>query len=195
METSLAAPQAKKDINFMFWLKGIVLAGVVVTIVTLVYKFGFKKSKADKLQEAQDAADKTEAINLSKSSALKISKISDISKYGMGATEMHNQFPYTPAQVADMVIAIHKVKTIVGRGNGSEAIAVINSLPSKFSVNNMGLSFQTSYGEDLFSFLKSNVTDAGLAAINEAIKEKPDFVKLLPASEELLKKTNQTLTL
>src|ERR1700757_1647880 len=194
METSLAAPQ-KKDINFMFWLKGIVLAGVAISVVTLIYKFGFKKSKADKLQEAQDAADKAEAINLSKSSALKISKISDISKVGMGAAEMHNQFPYTPAQVADMVAAMHKVKTTFGRGNGSEAIAVINSLPSKFAVNNLGLSFQTSYGEDLFTFLKSNVTDAGLAAINEAIKEKPDFAKLLPASEEFLKKTNQTVTL
>jgi hypothetical protein len=194
METSLAAPE-KKDIHFMFWLKGIVLAGVAVTIVTVIYKLGFKKSKADKLQEAQDAADKAEAINLSKSNALKISKISDFSKHGMGVAEGHNQFPYTPAQVADMVAAIHKAKTFVGHGNGSEAIAVINSLPSKFSVNNMGLSFQTAYGEDLFSFLKSNVTDAGLAAINEAIKEKPDFVKLLPASEQLLKKTNQTLTL
>ncbi|MFI5141091.1 MAG: hypothetical protein ACHQII_01935 [Bacteroidia bacterium] len=194
METSLAAPQTK-GISFFSWLKGIVLVGVAAAIGAVVYKLAFKKSQADKLQEAQDAADKTEAINLSKSSALKISKISDISKVGMGAAEGHNQFPYTPAQVADMVASIHKVKTFVGHGNGSEAIAVINSLPSKFSVNNMGLSFQAAYGEDLFSFLKSNVSDAGLAAINEAIKEKPDFVKLLPASDEFLKKTKQTLTL
>jgi len=179
----------------MFWLKGILLAGVAISIGAVVYKLAFKKSQADKLQEAQDAADKAEAINLSRSSALKISKISDISKVGMGAAEGHNQFPYTPAQITDMVTAIHKVKTVIGRGNGSEAIAVINALPSKFAVNNVGLSFQTAYGEDLFSYLKSNVSDAGLAAINEAIKEKPDFVKLLPASEEFLKKTKQTLTL
>src|ERR1700752_186431 len=129
METTLIAPQ-KRDINFMFWLKGIVLAGVAITVVTLIYKFGFKKSKADKLQEAQDAADKAEAINLSKSNALKISKISDISKVGMGAAEMHNQFPYTPAQVADMVAAMHKVKTTLVRGNGIKAIAGLTWLLS-----------------------------------------------------------------
>lgn len=197
MEVTALAPEATKNINFMFWLKALALGGVAIALVGVLYKLGLfkRKTQADKLQDAQDTEDKSKAINLSKSSALKISKISDISKIGMGASEGHNQFPYTPAQVTDMVFDIHNSKTTFGKGDGSKAIAVINALPSKFAVNNIGLSFQVAYAEDLFSFLKNNVTDAGLAAINDSIAGKPDFVKLLPASQELLKKTNQTLTL
>jgi hypothetical protein len=197
MEVTAVAPAQAKNINFMFWLKAIALGALVLSVVGILHKLGLFKAKtqADKLQDAKDAEDKTKAINLSKSDALKISKISDISKIGMGAAEGHNQFPYTPAQVTDMVMNIYKTKTTFTKGDGSNAIAVINELPSKFAVNNIGLSFQAAYSQDLFSFLRSNVTDAGLAAINDAIADKPDFVKLLPASQELLKKRNQTLTL
>ena len=197
MEVTAVAPTGAKNINFMFWLKIIALGALTLSIVAVLHKLGLFKAKtqADKLQDVKDAEDKSKAINLSKSTALKISKISDISKVGMGATEGHNQFPFTPAQITEMVQNIYKSKKTFGKGDGSNAIAVINQLPSKFAVNNIGLSFQVGYSEDLFSFLKSNVTDEGLAAINDAIADKPDFVKLLPASQEFLKKTNQTLTL
>jgi|GEM_PF-2144410 len=199
MEMTAVAPSGAKEINFSYWIKVVGIGAVSLSLIIVVvklYRVFFKpKTEADKLQDAKDAEDKTKAINLSKSTALKISKISDISKVGMGATEAHNQFPYTPAQITDMVQDIYKSKKTFGKGDGSNAIAVINSLPSKFAVNNIGLSFQVAYSEDLFSFLKNNITDAGLAAINDAIADKPDFVKLLPASTELLKKTNQTLTL
>lgn len=197
MEVTAVTPVEGKNINFMFWVKVIALGALALSLVGILRKLGLFKAKteADKLQEAKDAEDASKAISLSKSEALKISKISDISKIGMGAAEAHNQFPYTPAQETEMVMNIRKSKTTFTKGDGSNAIAVINALPSKFAVNNIGLSFQVAYGEDLFSFLRNNITDAGLAAINDAIADKPDFVKLLPASEQLLKKRNKTLTL
>jgi hypothetical protein len=186
-----------KPVNFIRGLKIIGLLAFAAAIVGVLMKFGLFKGKteADKLQDKQDTQDKADAITLSKSKALKISGISDFSKLGLGVAEGKNQFPYTPAEVADMVMKIHATKTTFTKGDGSSAIAAINAMPSKFTVNNIALSFANSYSEDLFAFLKNNITDEGLAAINTSITSKPDFKKILPATQTLLTKYNETLSL
>jgi hypothetical protein len=58
----------------------------------------------------------------------------------------------------------------------------------------LALAFAMVYG-DMYAFWKSNINPAGLASIYSAINAMPDFVPVLPASQGLLNKYNETLTL
>lgn len=197
METEHGSTPKMKT-GIIVWLPEIVivfLLGIGFLIANKYFHFFGGKTESDKLNEAEKTKETAGAIELNTTTKLQPIKISTFLQTGVGAAELKNQFPYTPAQVADMEAKIYSDKSLVGYSDGSATISVINILPSKFALTMLSQSFSSAYGQDLQTFLKTNLHDAAEATINTSIGLKPDFVKLLPASQALLTKDNQTLTL
>ena len=192
----MESSQPGKSFNFMLWLKLIGLATIVGLILFLLNKFGILKtnSEAEKLKDANEAKDEKSAIDFKSSDVLQTIKITDFLKTGVGATEAKNQFPYTPKQVTDMVTRIYKDKSSVGYSDGKNVIAVVNSLPSKFAFNRLASSFSDNYS-DLMTWMDSNLHEKAIASVKRSMDLKPDFVKVLPATQVFLSKSKQTLTL
>lgn len=189
---------AKMHTGIIAWLPeiGIVfLLGIGFLIANKYFHFFGGNTESDKLKDAEKTKDTEGAIELNTTTKLQPIKFTDFSKTGVGLAEFKNQYPYTPAQITDMVTQIYKDKSLVGYSDGSNSIAVINSLPSKFTMPLLSIAFNTAYGQDLQTFFKTNLHDDAEASINRSIGLKPDFVKLLPTSQVLLTKNNQTLTL
>lgn len=199
METEHGSTPTKKGVSVRLLVYGgaaLLILGVIFLLYQVAKHYGIVgTSEADKLNAANDAENTSEAIALGKSTALKISNINDFASNGLGVAEMTNQYPFTPDQETGMVQQIYGDKTTFTHGNGSGTIAVIEQLHSKFQVSMLALAFSTAYGQDMYSFWKSNINDAGLAAIYSAINGMPDFVPVLSASQGLLNKYNETLTL
>ena len=197
METGEGGGQ-KMHTGIIAWLPeiGIVfLLGIGFLIANKYFHFFGGKTESDKLNEAEKTKETASAIELNTTTKLQPIKFTDFSKTGIGAAELKNQFPYTPAQVTDMVSNIYKDKSLVGYSDGTNSIAVINSLPSKFSLPLLSIAFNAAYGQDLQTFFKTNLHNDAEATINNSIGLKPDFIKLLPASQALLTKNNQKLIL
>lgn len=175
---------------------GLLVLIILWVVYALLKKFHILGStESDKLKDAQAVLDTKGAIALNNSAVLQPIKFSEFSKTGVGVAEMHNQFPYTTDAITDMVTKIYSDKPFVGYSDGTASIGVVNSLPSKFALTNLSIFFVTAYGQDLQTFWKTNLHDNAEAAIQNSLSLKPDFVKLLPASQALLDKNNQKLTL
>lgn len=177
-------------------LIGSLIVGIIIVLIGAAKKFGLiGQTEADKLQEEQNKTDRQGTLDLAKQKSMKISALQDFLKAGLGASELHNQYPYSAAEVADMVIKIYKEKPLVGYASAPKTIAIINTLPSKLAVSSLALSFQTAYSVDMLQFFKDNFKDDSNNVILGSIKDKPDFKDFLPASKEYLKKNNITLIL
>ena len=199
METGENGGQ-KMHTGIIAWLPEIGIAfllGIGFLIANKYFHFFGGKTESDKLNEAEKTKETASAIELNTTTKLQPIKFSDFSKTGVGTAELKNQFPYTPAQVTDMVTQIYKDKTFLPGtySDGTNSIAVINSLPSKFSLPLLSIAFNAAYGQDLQTFFKTNLHNDAEATINNSIGLKPDFIKLLPASQALLTKNNQKLIL